>query len=316
MEKAKKTVQFNSFPAMINALPDDKSCREYLEQKIWKGGNPVCPYCGGHKHYRLTEHGEFKGQYKCADCKKRYNVMVGTMFEGTHIGLRKWFIAIYIFSLHKKGVSSHQLASDLDITQKSAWFLLSRIRHAFAPDQPTEAIDGLFHADETFVGGKNKNRHEDKKIDGSEGRSLKDKTPVFGLMQEGGYVRTHVVPNTKAVTLKPIIEGMVKKGSIIVTDEWLAYKGLAKNYNHVVINHLENEYVRGGFDNNGLEGFWSLLKRGIYGIYHQVSPKHLNKYCDEFSFRYNARKASVNDKFDYSLENSTRLMYKQLIGKA
>ena len=316
MEKAQKTIQFNSFPAMINALPDDASCRDYLEQKIWKNGAPVCPYCGGHKHYVLKTKGEFKGMYKCADCKQRYNVLVGTMFEGTHIPLRKWFIAIYIFSLHKKGVSSHQLASDLAITQKSAWFLLSRIRHAFAPEQSTDKIDGLFHADETFIGEKNKNRHEDKKVPESQGRSVKDKTPVFGLMQEGGKVHLHVVPNTKAVTLKPIIEGMVKKGSIIVTDEWVAYKGLARNYGHVVINHLENEYVRGGFDNNGLEGFWSLLKRGIYGIYHQVSPKHLNKYCDEFSFRYNARKASVNDRFDYSLENSTRLTYKTLIAKA
>lgn len=318
MEQAKKMIQFNSLTAMINALPDDDACRNYLESKIWKDGKPVCPYCGNHKHYVLTTKGVFKGMYKCASpaCMKRYNVLVGTMFEGTHIGLRKWYMAIYIFSLHKKGISSHQLASDLDITQKSAWYLLSRIRHAFAPKGTLEKIDGLFHADETFVGGKNKNRHEDKKVEQSQGRSYKDKTPVFGLMQEGGKVTTHVVPNTKAVTLKPIIEGMVKKGSIIVTDEWLAYKGLAKNFAHIVINHQENEYVRGGFDNNGLEGFWALLKRGIYGIYHQVSPKHLNKYCDEFSFRYNARKASVNDRFDFSLENSTRLTYKALIAKA
>lgn len=316
MEKTQQHVKFNTFPGMLSALPDNDSCRNYLEQKIWKNGEPVCPYCGSHGHYVLTTKGVFKGMYKCKDCKQRYNVLVGTMFEGTHIPLTKWFIAIYIFSLHKKGVSSHQLASDLGLTQKSAWFLLSRIRHAFAPKGTPEQIDGLFHADETFVGGKNKNRHEDKKVEHCEGRSYKDKTPVFGLMQEGGKVSTHVVPNTKAVTLKPIIEGMVKRGSIVVTDEWLAYKGLAKNFAHIVINHKENEYVRGGFDNNGLEGFWSLLKRGIYGIYHQVSPKHLNKYCDEFSFRYNARKASVNDKFDFSLENSTRLTYKQLIGKA
>jgi len=317
MEQAQKMIQFNSFPAMINALPDDAACRDYLESKIWKGGEPVCPYCGNHKHYVLKTKGEFKGMYKCASptCMKRYNVLVGTMFEGTHIGLRKWFMAIYIFSLHKKGISSHQLASDLAITQKSAWYLLSRIRHAFAPKEISDKIDGLFHADESFIGGKNKNRHEDKKVEQSQGRSYKDKTPVFGLMQEGGKVHLHVVPNTQAKTLKPIIENMVANGSIIVTDEWLAYQGLSKNYAHIVINHQENEYVRGGFDNNGLEGFWSLLKRGIYGIYHQVSPKHLNKYCDEFSFRYNARKASVNDRFDFSLQNSTRLTYKNLIAK-
>jgi len=318
MEQAKNIIKFNSFPDMLAALPDDAACRNYLESKIWKNGEPVCPYCGNHKHYVLKKKGEFKGMYKCAEptCMERYNVLVGTMFEGTHIPLRKWFMAIYIFSLHKKGISSHQLASDLAITQKSAWYLLCRIRNAFKQDVPTDKIDGLFHADETFVGGKNKNRHEDKKVPESQGRSVKDKTPVLGLMQTGGKVSTHVVPNTKSKTLKPIIESMVAKGSIVVTDEWLAYKGLSRNYAHIVINHNENEYVRGGFDNNGLEGFWSLLKRGIYGIYHQVSPKHLNKYCDEFSFRYNARKASVNDKFDFSLENSTRLTYKALISKA
>lgn len=144
---------------------------------------------------------------------------------------------------------------------------------------------------------------------------MKDKTPVFGLAQTGGKVHIQVVPNTQAATLKPIIENMVKEGLIVVTNEWEAYKELAKNYAHIILNHEENEYVRGGFDNNGLEGFWALLKRGIFGIYHQVSPKHSNKYCDEFSFRYNAGKESVNERFDFSLENSKRLTYKELIKK-
>ena len=312
------TKSFSSFVGMMAALPDDASCRTYLESKLWDNGTPTCPHCGliDAAHYKLTAKGEFKGMYKCKSCKQRFNILVKTMFEGSHIGLRTWFIAIYIFSLHKKGISSHQLASDLSITQKSAWFMLSRIRNAFKQEIPTEKIDGLFHADETYVGGKNKNKHADKKVEGSQGRSLKDKTPVFGLMQTGGQVYTSVVPNTQAATLKPIIESMVAKGAIIVTDEWTAYKGLSKNFGHVVINHQENEYVRGAFHNNNIEGFWSQMKRGIYGIYHQVSPKHLNKYCDEFSFRYNSRKASVNDKFDFSLENSTRLTYKALIAKA
>ncbi len=315
MKQSNTQPTFNTFTGMLAALPDDAACRTYLEHKVWTNGVPTCPYCCGHEHYILKTKGVFKGMYKCASCKQRYTVTINTMFEGSHIGLRKWFIAIYIFSMHKKGISSHQLASDLGITQKSAWFMLSRIRNAFKQDMPTDKIDGLFHADETFVGGKNKNRHADKKVDESQGRSVKDKTPVFGIMQTGGKVHTTVVPNTKSVTLRPIIENMVAKGSIIVTDEWLAYKGLAKNFTHIVINHKENEYVRGGFHNNNIEGFWSLLKRGIYGIYHQVSPKHLNKYCDEFSFRYNARKASVNDRFDFSIENSTRLTYKALIAK-
>lgn len=317
MTNSAAQISFSSFTEMLKSLPDDKSCREYLESKVWNGGVPVCPHCGviDANHYKLKIKGEFKGMYKCKGCRERFTVTIDTMFEGSHIPLRKWFIAIYIFSLHKKGVSSHQLASDLGITQKSAWFMLSRIRNAFKPNESGEKIDGAFQADETFIGGKNKNRHADKKVPESQGRSLKDKIPVLGVMQTGGKVRTMVVTDTKAATIKPLIEGMVAEGAIIVTDEWQAYRGLAKNYAHIVLNHNENEYVRGGFHNNGIEGFWSLLKRGIYGIYHQVSPKHLNKYCDEFSFRYNSRKASVNDRFDFSLENSQRLTYKELIAK-
>jgi transposase-like protein len=311
-----KKISLNSFIEMLAALPDNKACREYLEQKIWNG-EPVCPHCGtiDANPYKLSVKGEFKGLYKCRSCRERFTITIGTMFEGSHIPLRKWFIAIYIFSLHKKGVSSHQLASDLGITQKSAWFMLCRIRKAFAPKKKGGKIDGAVSCDESFIGGKNKNRHNDKKIQDAQGRSVKDKIPVFGLKHIGGDIYTHVVPDTKATTLKPIINEMMQDGSIVITDEWLGYSNFSENYNHVIINHRENEYVRGGFTTNNVENFWSLLKRGIYGIYHQVSPKHLSKYCDEFSFRFNARNASTNDKFDYSLKNSTKLSYKELIAK-
>lgn len=309
---------FNSFAKMLEALPDDNSCREYLEQIRWNGV-PTCPHCGtvDENHYRLKVKGEFKGMYKCKGCKERFTITVGTMFEGSHIGLRKWFIAMYIFSSHKKGISSHQLASDLGITQKSAWFMVSRMRHAFGFNADGSKLDGVIQADETFVGGKNKNRHADKKVEDSQGRSVKDKTPVLGMMQTGGKVRLSVIPDTKAKTIKPIIENMVSNGSILVTDEWQAYKALAKDYAHIVVNHKENEYVRGAFHTNSIENFWSLLKRGIYGIYHQCSPKHLHRYCDEFAFRFNSRKIGTGERFDFSLRNTenSRLTYKQLIGK-
>jgi transposase-like protein len=315
MKQKSTQINLNSFVDMLAALPDDVACRNYLELKLWNGV-PTCPHCGtvDEKAMKLKLKGEFKGLYKCRSCRQRFTVTIGTMFEGSHIGLRKWFIAIYIFSLHKKGISSHQLASDLGITQKSAWFMLSRIRKAFEPKKKNK-IDGAVSCDETFIGGKNKNRHADKKIADSQGRSCKDKTPVLGIKHIGGDIHTKVVPNTKASTLKPIISEMVENGSIVVTDEWLGYKNLSKDFNHVVINHRENEYVRGGFTTNNVENFWSLLKRGIYGIYHQVSPKHLNKYCDEFAFRFNARNTSTNDKFDFSLINSSKLTYKELIKK-
>jgi|ERR1022692_1159511 transposase-like protein len=315
MKQGIKQIKMNSFVDMLVALPDDRACREYLEEKIWNG-TPICPHCGtlDINHYQLKIKGGFNGLYKCKHCRERFTVTINTMFEGSHIPLRKWFIAIYIFSLHKKGVSSHQLASDLGITQKSAWFMLSRIRKAFEPKKKAK-IDGAASADECFIGGKNRNRHADKKVPESQGRSVKDKTPVFGLKHIGGDMHTRVVPDTKATTLKPIISEMMENGSIVVTDEWLGYSNLSENFNHIVINHNEGEYVRGGFTTNNVENFWSLLKRGIYGIYHQVSAKHLNKYCDEFAFRFNARNASTNDKFDYSLTNSTKLTYKSLIEK-
>jgi len=313
MEKINTT--FNSFMQMLDVLPDDKACREFLEQLRWNG-EPVCPHCGSinKDHYELKKKGEFKGLRKCKDCKERFTVTVKTMFEGSHISLRKWFIAIYIFSSHKKGISSLQLHRDLGVTQKTAWFMLSRIRNTFKP-KSAKKLTGTIQADETFVGGKNKNRHVDKKVKESQGRSVKDKTPVFGLLSNG-QVNTKVVSDTKAETLKPIIYQMVENGSVVVTDEWNAYKGLIRDYQHKVLKHSEGQYVNNDFHTNSVEGFWSLLKRGIFGIYHSTSPKHLNKYCDEFSYRYNTREISDSDRFSLSLVNANeRLTYKQLIAK-
>ncbi|RYE54482.1 MAG: IS1595 family transposase [Sphingobacteriales bacterium] len=307
--------QFKSFSEMLKILPDETSCRNYLEAMIWEGV-PACPHCAckNESHYKLKTKSVFKGMYKCKDCRQRFTVPVGTIFEGSHIDLRKWFIAIYIYTSHKKGISSHQLARDLGITQKSAWFMFGRIRFAFQAKTVSPKLDGVVQADESFIGGKNKNRHADKKIPESQGRSVKDKTPVFGVIQTGGKVHLTVVPDTKASTLKPIIQNLVREGAIVVTDEWNGYSGLSKDRPLVVINHKENEYVRGAFHTNSIENFWSLLKWGIYGIYHQVSPKHLHRYCDEFAYRFNSRKLNSTERFDVSLRNvSGRITYKELI---
>ena len=194
--------------------------------------------------------------------------------------------------------------------------MLGRIRLAFQVKPTGNKMDGLVQADESFFGGKNKNRHADKKVFESQGRSVKDKTPVLGMIQTGGKLHTQVIPDTKAKTIKPIIEKLVTEGSIVVTDEWLGYTGLEKKYAHIVINHKNDEYVRGAFHTNNIENFWSLLKRGIYGIYHQVSPKHLHRYCDEFAYRFNARKITDCKRFDISLKSADRrLTYKELIAK-
>jgi transposase-like protein len=320
-KETKKQTTFTSFSQMLELLPNNEACREFLEYVLWDG-KPVCPHCGSENedHYKLNIKGVFKGGYKCKDCREKFTVTIGTIFESSHIPLRKWFIALYIFSSHKKGISSLQLSRDLGITQKSAWFIIGRIRKAYEVDSELseeleQKLCGVVECDETFIGGKNKNRHKNKRVKNAQGRSVKDKTPVFGLLSDG-KVKTKVVANTQAETLKPIIKDMVEKGSIVVTDEWAAYNGLEKDYDRKVVKHDDNEYVRDGFHTNTIEGFWSLLKRGIFGIYHSVSKKHLSKYCDEFAFRYNTRKLTDGDRFNLTLSKvHKRTTYNDLIKK-
>ena len=302
---------FKNLQQLIIAFSDESVCKDYMAQLRW-GGKPCCPYCANEKIYNI----ENNKRYKCATCKKKFSVTVGTIMEDSNIPLSKWFTALYLCTSHKKGISSHQLAKDIGVTQKSAWHMIHRIREMARMKNPT-VLTGTVQADESFFGGKNKNRHEHKKVKDSQGRSVKDKTPVFGLLSDG-KVNLEVVTDTKAVTLKPIIEAMVEKGAILVTDEWGAYNGLNKDYQHEVIKHNEGNYVTdSGFSTNSLEGFWSLFKRGIFGIYHKVSPKHLNRYCDEFAFRYYTRTMGETERFDMALTRlETTLSYKQLTHKA
>jgi len=302
-------LKFKSLPALLKHFQDESVCIKYLEQQRWNG-QPVCPHCGSMKKAYVTNRG-----YKCSEkeCGKKFSITTGTIFENTKIKLSIWYAAIYLGTAHKKGISSCQLARDLGITQKSAWFVLHRIREAMREKNP-QILDGTVQADETFVGGKNGNKHKNKKTEGSQGRSAKAKTPVFGLLSNG-HVSTEVVPNTKAETLKPIIMKMVEKGSILVTDEWYAYNGLNGEYKHELVKHHEGNYTtKTGLSTNGLEGFWSLFKRGIFGIYHYASPKHLHRYCNEFGYRYNTRNIEDTERFTLSLtQMEGRLTYNQLI---
>ena len=298
---------FHSLLQMIDTLHTEEDCRQYLEDMRW-GGEPVCPHCGSisKHHYKLTQNGTFKGLYKCKDCRERFTVLQGTMFEGSHIPLKKWFYAIYIFLSHKKGISSVQLAKDIQVTQKTAWFMLSRIRKNLKDDDAT--FDDMTQADETYVGGKCRKHGKDAKTGkGSQGRSLK-KTPVFGMVS-GGKVYAQVVPNAEAKTLLPIINELVKKGSTVITDGLASYNQLSKNYIHKVIPHSEKIYAVDGFHTNSIEGFWSHIKRGILGIYHMVSKKHLPKYCKEFVFRYNTRELTDGERFNQFLQGKTERMY-------
>lgn len=309
-------ITFNSLLEMVTKLPTERHCREYLEHLRWKG-KTCCAHCGCKKVYKLNVKGEFNGLYKCALCRKRFTVRVGTILEGSHISFQKWLFAIFLFSSHKKGISSHQLSRDLCITQKSSWFMLARIRFALEDREQKVKFTGKVSCDESFVGGKNKNRHKDKKVPFSQGRSYKDKTPVFGMMHEGKII-TRVIPDTKAKTIKPIIRELVEKGSIVVSDEWKAYRGLKRDYNHIVVNHQRKQYANEGYSSNDVENFWSHLKRGIYGIYHKVSREHLHRYTAEFTYRFNTRDYGEVERFEHVIENTKniRLTYTQLTAKA
>jgi len=300
--------EFNSYYELIEYFKEEQICIDYFALKRWEG-KPCCPHCECDKVYCYSD----KKRYKCSNCKKLFSVRTGIIFERSNLSLKKWFIAIYLVTSHKKGISSHQLARDLNITQKSAWFVLHRIRYALGECDIDTQLSDTVEIDETFIGGKNGNRHWNKKVPKSQRRSYIDKTPVFGMLQRGGLVIAKVVPNTKAKTLRPLIDKYISEGSNVYTDEWY-YGNLNKRYNHSFVNHKKKNYGYGDVYTNTIEGFWSIMKRGIIGIYHYVSRKHLQKYVDEFVFRYNYRKLREGERVNKMLSLCcTTMTYKKLI---
>jgi transposase-like protein len=248
--------------------------------------------------------------YRCKNTGKNFNARIGTLFECSKIPLRKWFIAIYLITSHKKGISSIQLSKDIKVTQKTAWFLNQRIRECFINE---EKLSGEVALDETFVGGKNKNRHWDKKVKNSQGRSFKDKVPVLGMLQRNGKVVCRVLKDTSYKSLTAPIIRTVKRGSTLFSDEWGGYRVVDKVYEHYIVDHSRKQYVDGNAYTNTIEGFWGIMKRGLIGIYNYTGRKHLQRYVDEFSFRYNTRNLSEAERFNLFLCNSNhRITYKKL----
>lgn len=288
----------------------EQDCINYLELLKWNK-LPVSPFDETSTVYKCKNN-----KYRCKNTGRYFNVKTGTMFENSKIGLRKWFLSIWLVTSHKKGISSMQLARDIGVTQKTAWFMLQRIRACFGIENNNE-LEGIVECDETFIGGKNKNRHKDKKVPHSQGRSFKDKVPVMGMLQRGGKMNAYVVDDTKRKSIQPLICRYVNpETTILITDEWLAYKGLDKYYTHNVIDHSKKEYVSlqdNNIHTNNIEGSWNILKRSVSGMYNHVSKKHLQKYVDEFVYRFNLRKVSDQEKFRYLLSNSNiRTKYKEL----
>lgn len=264
-------------------LHEEAAAYDFLERLRWPQG-PICPHCKATKLYRLQVASTKRRVLKCAICRKQFTVTVGTIFEDSHIPLTKWFMAIQLLCSSKKGMSAHQLHRTLGITYKSAWFMAHRIRHGMTQVLPVEKLTGTVEADETYIGGREQGRGTG---------ATSNKTPVFALVQRGGQVRSLVMPRVTVKNLKTVIRDNVNREAQLMTDSFIGYRWLNKEFaGHEMVNHHAKEYVRGSAHTNTVEGYFSLLKRGITGTYHHVGAKHLHRYLAEFDFRYNARKVT------------------------
>jgi transposase-like protein len=280
---ATKKGQPTTLVEAIRYFADLNVATEFVAALRWPDG-PVCPECGGKEHSYLTT----RRLWKCKACKKQFSVKVGTIFEDSPIPLDKWLASIWLIANAKNGVSSHELGRSIGLTQKSAWFVLHRVRLAMQT-KSFDKFSGAVEVDETFIGGRAGFMHGKVRKQKIHGTGGVDKTPVMGFIERGGRVHAEVVPNTRERTLQAKVRQHVEYGSNLYTDSAYAYRGLGFDYDHETVDHAV-EYVRGQVHANTMENFWSLLKRGLKGTYVSVEPFHLFRYLDEQVFRFNARR--------------------------
>ena len=271
---------------LTRLFPDEQAARDWFEALRWPNGRR-CPRCAGDKTSRIKS--ERPMPYRCRPCRKFFSVKTGTVMQASNLPLQKWLWGIYLMSTSLKGVASMKLHRDLGITQKTAWMMAQKIREGWTDGQP-RTVSGTVEIDETWMGGKERNKHASAKLNA--GRGTIGKTPVVGVMERGGEVRAAPLADVSRASLWPFVEASAAPGSQLYTDEAAAYAGLPdmlNGYRHEGVNHSAGEYVRGEAHTNSIESFWAMLKRAHKGTYHKMSPKHLARYVNEFAGRHNVR---------------------------
>ena len=295
---------------LFEAFPDNATAEAWFTEQRWPDGKPICPHCGHDDVQAGAAHASQRYRCRHRECGRRFSVKIGTVMEGSNIKLQKWAIAIYLIVTSLKGVSSMKLHRDLKITQKSAWHMAHRIRAAWNGDM-ADLFDGPVEVDEAYFGGKERNKHADQKLHA--GRGTVGKVAVAGVKdRETNRIRAAVVPTTRKRDLHSFVANRVQLGATLYTDELASYRGLP---NHATVNHGVGRYVSEQAHVNGMESFWSMMKRGYYGTFHRMSPKHLDRYVDEFSGRHNIRRDDTIDQMGSVAHGMVgrRLRYRDLI---